>query len=301
MITMHILLLAGGYSNEREVSIRSGDAVEAGLKAKGHIVRRVDPKDDLNWAEIIKGIDVAFIALHGAGGEDGDMQAQLDALGIPYTGSGVGASDLCWDKWAFKEFLGDKDVPLSAGTIVTAKELEHEYFNHPFVLKPIRGGSSIDVVIAHEVTDEKLSDAAALLQKYEFMLLEPLIVGIEITVPVVGDKALDVIEIIPPEHKDFDYTYKYNGETQELCPPLNISEDIQKEARTLALRIHTLTGCRDLSRTDMMVDKSGKIHVLETNTVPGLTSASLLPKSAAVSGMNMSELCDLLVNLAVKH
>ncbi len=298
---MHILLLAGGYSNEREVSLRSGDAVEKALKTKGHEVRRADPKEDLDWPAIIDGIDAAFIVLHGAGGEDGDIQAQLEAVGLRYTGCGIGASDLCWDKWAYKQFLEDKDVPICDGAIVELKDMDNDFFTSPFVLKPIRGGSTIDALIAHEVTEEKLDEAKRLLKKYDHMLIEPLIVGVEITVPVVGETALTPIEIIPPENKDFDYENKYNGATQELCPPVHVSENIQHEAMELAMKIHKLTGCRDISRTDMIIDKDGKLHVLETNTVPGMTDGSLLPKSAAVAGMDMPALCDKLINLALKH
>lgn len=298
---MHILLLAGGYSNERDVSLRSGDAVEKALKAKGHEVRRADPKEDLDWPAIIDGIDAAFIALHGAGGEDGDIQAQLEAVGLRYTGCGIGASDLCWDKWAYKEFLEDKDVPICDGAIVTLQDIDNDLFKKPFVLKPVRGGSTIDTLITHEVSEENLAAAKRLLQKYDHMLVEPLIVGIEITVPVIGEAALTPIEIIPPKNKDFDYENKYNGETQELCPPINVSEDKQHEAMELALKIHNLTGCRDMSRTDMIIDRDGNLHVLETNTVPGMTDGSLLPKSAAVAGMDMPELCDKLIKLALQH
>jgi D-alanine-D-alanine ligase len=298
---MHVLLLAGGYSNERDVSIRSGDAVQRALTTNGHKVRRIDPKEDVNWEQVIKDIDVAFIALHGAGGEDGVIQAQLEKMNISYTGSGIGASDLCWDKWAYKEFLHDKNIPLSPGALVSINNLENDYFKKPFVLKPIRGGSTIDMLIVREVTPKKLHEAKKLLRRYDFMLIEELITGTEITVPVVGNTALDIIEIIPPENKDFDYENKYNGQTQELCPPQNVSVEIQAKAKELAIRIHTITGCRDLSRTDMMIDTRNNLYVLETNTGPGLTDTSLLPKSAAVAGMDMPALCDTLIHLALKH
>jgi D-alanine-D-alanine ligase len=298
---MHVLLLAGGYSNERDVSLRSGDAVEKALISKGHTVHRIDPKQDIDWSEVSTGIDVAFIALHGAGGEDGIIQAQLEKAGIPYTGSGIGASELCWDKWAFKEFLDDKDVPLTKGALVTAADTSNEYFKRPFVLKPIRGGSTLDTLIARDVTEDTIAEAAKLLKKYDSMLVEELVEGIEITIPVIGETALDIIEIVPPPNKEFDYENKYNGETQELCPPQHVSDTMQQQAKDLAVRIHTLTGCRDISRTDMIIDSSNKLHVLETNTVPGLTETSLVPKSAAVAGMDMATLCEKLIQLALTH
>ena len=131
------------------------------------------------------------------------------------------------------------------------------------------------------------------------MLLEELVEGIEITVAVVGDQALPVIEIIPPEAGEFDYENKYNGRSQELCPPEHVAEDIQAEARDLALRTHNLTGCRDFSRTDMILTPLGELWILETNTIPGMTDQSLLPKAAAAAGIPMPLLCDRLVQMAL--
>ena len=297
---MHILVISGGYSNERDVSLRSGEAVEKALRSKGHEVRTADPKTDLDWPVVAKDIDVAFNALHGAGGEDGVIQAQLEKIGLAYTGSGIGASDLCWDKWAYKEFLEDKDIPLSRGEVVTGTNLDSGYFKRPFVLKPIRGGSTLDTLIAREPSPQKLEEARKLLQKYDHMLIETLVEGVEITVGVFEDMALPVIEIMPPDGLEFDYENKYNGATKELCPPVHVSEQVQKQAQELALRIHRLTGCRHISRTDMIVDKNDQLHVLETNTVPGLTDQSLLPKMVKQAGMSFEDFVDKLVNLAIK-
>jgi D-alanine-D-alanine ligase len=178
--------------------------------------------------------------------------------------------------------------------------LDNPLFGKSFVLKPIEGGSTLDALIARTPSPEKLEEAKQLLKKYDKMLLEELIFGIEITVPVLGNKALPVIEIIPPADKEFDYENKYNGASQELCPPQNVSDEIQKRAQELAERIHKLCGCNDMSRTDMIIDESGELFVLETNTIPGLTDQSLFPKAAAEAGHSMSELVDILVKSALK-
>ncbi len=299
---MHVLLLAGGNSNERDVSLRSGNAVEAGLKAAGYKVTREDPGAmGFNLKTAADSTDVVFIVLHGSGGEDGAIQEQLETIGIPYTGCGVEASKLCWDKWSYKNFLQSRDIPVSVGKMVSKEDLDDPLFKEPFVLKPAQGGSSLDTLIAREVTKENLDTAKELLNKYPSLLLERLVFGKEITLTILGNQPLEVIEIIPPEHGEFDYENKYNGATQEIIPPRNVSNEAQKKAQELALRIHSMTGCRDISRTDMIVDNNDELHVLETNTIPGMSDQSLVPKAAARAGYDMSALCDLLVGLALKH
>lgn len=297
-----VLLLAGGISNEHDVSMRSGDAVELALKTAGYEVNRADPSDsNFDLTYLAKNADVAFLALHGEGGEDGVLQAELEKLGKPFVGCDSKSSKLCWNKWDYREFLEPQGIQFAKGKLVSAQDLNDPMFSLPFVLKPVEGGSTLDALIARSATPEKIEEAKQLLAKYNQMLLEELVFGAEITVPVLGDEALPVIEIIPPADKEFDYENKYNGASQELCPPQNVSEEVQKRAQELAKRIHKLCGCSDMSRTDMIVADSGKLFVLETNTIPGLTDQSLFPKAAGVAGYTMAKFVDKLVKLALSR
>lgn len=295
---MNILILAGGMSNERDVSLRSGDSVAAALQQAGHSIKMFDPNKDQDFSEITKDIDVVFIALHGEGGEDGEIQAKLEKLQIPFVGSDSKSSKLCFDKMAYKQLLTSKNLPVATGKTVTENDINSKLFNKPYVLKPVSGGSSLDTQIVRNPDAATLHAANNLLKKYPEMLYEELVEGVEITVGILDNKALPVIEIIPPSGGEFDYENKYNGKTQELCPPENVSQPKQQEAKVLAEKIHELCDCRHMSRTDMIIDPDGNIHVLETNTIPGLTEQSLLPKMAQQAGMNMSELTDKLVRLA---
>jgi D-alanine-D-alanine ligase len=166
-----------------------------------------------------------------------------------------------------------------------------------YVLKPVSGGSSIDTFIVRDPTTTDHTAIRAAFERYTQLLLEELIEGTEITVPVLGDKALPVIEIIPPQGKVFDYENKYNGATTELCPPQNVSKADQSAAQRLAESIHELTGCRHLSRTDIIITPQHDLYVLETNTLPGLTDQSLFPRAAAASGLSWPELISTFVGL----
>mgnify|MGYP001559131148 CR=1 FL=1 len=291
-----ILLLAGGSSNEREVSLRSGDNVERALTKAECKVIRIDPSEaNFDIKNYASRVDAALIALHGAGGEDGTIQKQLDKSGIPYKTSSVEASKLCWDKWAYKQLLIKNQIRVSHGILVSKEDINDQRFTRPFVLKPINGGSTLDVVIARKPTEKDIASARHYLEKYEQMLLEEVVVGTEVTIAVLGETALPVIEIIPPDNQEFDYENKYNGASQELAPAPHVSQDLQSIVRDLAFKIHKLTGCRGMSRTDMIIDRSGSPHVLETNTIPGLTEQSLLPKAAAAAGISMEQVVSMLI------
>lgn len=292
-----VLVLYGGDSEERNVSLRSGKAVAAALQPHGYDVLTADARDIYTALE---GVDVIFPALHGKGGEDGQIQKQFEIRQLAFVGSDSVASELCFDKWRWRQLVATENVPLAAGALVTLDDIQSQpLVQQPFVLKPFDGGSSIDTFIVRDPTNidwQKIDDSFS---RHPSMLVEALAPGIEITVGVLGDKALPVVEIVPPESGEFDYENKYNGATRELCPPENIDYNVQKAAQTLAVRIHQLCGCRDLSRTDMIVGADGSLTVLETNTIPGLTGQSLFPKAAAAAGMNMAELCDRLVRMAL--
>jgi D-alanine-D-alanine ligase len=299
----HVLVLAGGTSDEREVSLRSGAAVRTALEAAGHQAETIDPTDPLSsYLDQLKAADVIFPALHGLGGEDGSLQLFLEAHDLCYFGSDSGSSRLCF----FKEL--SLEVMLQ-NNILTPKTELADYTGYqssdlaqwPYVLKPNDGGSSVDTFV---VRNRKEADRAAIIEAFEKhrqLIVQELIEGTEVTVAIVGEDALPVIEIIPPENQEFDYKNKYNGATQEICPPVTVSEDKQREVQSLALKMHQAFGCRDMSRSDFIIHADGKVYALELNTIPGLTDQSLLPKAAAVAGMDMPNLCDRLVRDAISR
>lgn len=297
---MKVLVLAGGSSAEREVSLRSGQTVAEALQAGGHDVVMYDPVDAAtNLGKIAEGCDVAFPAMHGAGGEDGVIQQELERLGLAYVGSDVDSSELCFDKWNYRALLESRQLPMARGALMDRETFwQSDFLAKPFVLKPPKGGSSIDTLLVHDPAKLPKTKIDAIFDKHLQMLVEELVIGTEITMGILGDAALPAIEIIPPSGGDFDYENKYNGASQELCPPQHVSEEVQESAQQLAKRIHTLCGCQDVSRTDMIVSPDGRLTVLETNTIPGLTSESLFPKAAKASGLSMVVLCDQLVTMA---
>jgi D-alanine-D-alanine ligase len=297
-----IAVIAGGMSDERAVSIRSGAAVAEALRAANYDVVELDYSD--NWDNSLATLSsckVAFIALHGKGGEDGEIQAKLEAANIPYVGSGSASSALCFDKFRFSKLMIENGIPTPLTLLVDKNEYVHsDLIKKPYVLKPNDGGSSIDTFIVRDIglDNQRQLDS---FERHTKMILQPLISGAEITVAVIGDDTMPVIEIIPPIDMEFDYENKYNGATQELCPPKNISSENQLKAQNLALKVHDLCKCRDMSRTDMIVDEKGDLTVLEINTIPGFTAQSLLPKSAAIFGYSMPQLVDLLIKRALSR
>jgi D-alanine-D-alanine ligase len=299
---MNILLLAGGTSSEREVSLRSGTAVREALEQSGHTVTTLDTANNVTDDQFHE-YDAIFPVLHGTGGEDGALQTRLEALGIhSFVGSDATASELCFDKWRFRERMEQYGIPLADGDIITEGSVaDHPLARAPFVLKPYNGGSSVDTFIVRDLTTADFTAMDSARERYGSMLIEQLIEGVEITVAVLGDEALPVIEIIPPSGGEFDYENKYNGASQELCPPLHVPEAAQKTARELAAHIHEICECRDYSRTDMFVTPSGALYVLETNTLPGMTDQSLVPKAALTAGISMPELCSRLATMAAER
>lgn len=292
-----IIVLAGGISAEREVSLRSGQAVVEALESKGYRTILLDP---IHGIDNLPEADAVFLALHGEGGEDGSLQADLEAQGRAYVGADAAASALCFNKQSYKKLLAERDFPLASGEVVTKETIwQSPLTSQPFVLKPVDGGSSIDTHIVRDISQLPKDKIEKALETYGKMLLEELVEGVELTVGVLGDQPLEIIEIIPPEGGEFDYDNKYNGASQELCPPKHIDQESQRQAKELALQVHQLVGARDLSRTDMFLTPDGRLVLLETNTIPGLTDQSLYPKSAKGAGIEMPELVDQLVQRAL--
>ena len=295
-----VAVLAGGVSNEREISLRSGKAVYNALIQEGVSAFFVDLRDDIYDIIKSKSINVAFLALHGKFGEDGTIQKILDAAGIPYTGSGAEASGRAMDKIASKKSFVKNGIPTPAYIVVEkGAGLNLPYQGKfPVVVKPQFEGSSIGLSVVKERADlQKALDNA-----FEYgskAILEEYISGRELTVGILNDEPLPVIEIIP-KARVYDYKAKYSDPDTQYLVPAPIGEDQAALARSLGVRAHFALGCRSFSRTDMIMDESGNIFVLEVNTIPGMTERSLLPKAAGAAGISFGKLCVKLIEDALR-
>ena len=305
---MRIAVLAGGISDEREISLNSGENARNALEAAGFgTVDMLDPGSAEFLNELAQGsYDAAFIALHGRGGEDGMIQSILEYLDIPYTGSGVIASACAADKDVSKALYERADIPVAKGAViergqaVDAAALVEELGGSCFV-KPAINGSSYGVSIVHDAADL----AAALDLAFEHgdkALVEQQLVGTEITVGVYeGDvlTALPVVEIRKGEGAEFyDLEVKYSDPTDIHRIPAQIPPEDYRRAQELACRAHEALGCSGLSRSDFIVTEAGPV-ILETNTIPGMTDTSLYPDEIRHAGMSFSDVCTHLIELAL--
>ena len=302
-----IAVLMGGWANEREVSLMSGNGVADALEARGHDVTRIDMGRDVAARIAEAQPDVVFNALHGVPGEDGTVQGMLDLMGIPYTHSGLATSVIAIDKELTKQALVPHGIPMPGGRIVKSADLyEGDPLARPYVLKPVNEGSSVGVAI---VTDESdygnpiRRDAAGPWQEFASLLAEPFIRGRELTTAVVGGEALAVTEL-KPKSGFYDFDAKYtDGMTDHICPA-DIPENIAALCKRYALEAHRLLGCRGTSRTDYRWDdEQGEdgLFVLETNTQPGMTPLSLVPEQAKYAGLSYEDLVETIVKDALDH
>jgi len=295
-------VLAGGPSNERDISLRSGKAVHDALIGEGVDAVLLDVGSDIRNMIKREPIDVAFIALHGRFGEDGTVQNILESLGMPYTGSGVEASRLALDKIAAKQVFTDSMIPVPRHEVVSKTRYDADKISRlglPVAVKPQFEGSSIGL----SVVREKDALEAAIDKALEYddnALVEEYIDGRELTVGILEDKALPVIEIVT-KGKIYDYSAKYSDPETKYLVPAPISDAQSLKAQELGVRAHTALGCRCFSRIDMMMDSSGALFVLEANTIPGMTERSLLPKAAGAKGLNFGALCIILVKDALQR
>lgn len=303
-----LALIAGGKSAEREVSLKSGEQVYQALDKSKYLIRRYDPRDDLErLVREAPEIDAALVIMHGRGGEDGSLQGLLDLLDIPYQGSGILGSALGMNKELSKilyqqaglqvppAFFFNRDEAPAAEDIAARLGL-------PAVIKPVNEGSSIGVTKAASAADLAAGLEAAFAYDKR-VLVEQWITGTEITGGVLGNDrltALPLVEIIPSESYDFfDYEAKYKpGASHEICPA-RLDDLLTQKAQACALAAHRALCCRGYSRTDMIV-RDGDIYVLETNTIPGMTATSLFPQAAKAMGLDFPQLLDRLVELALE-
>lgn len=301
--SLEILVLMGGPSTERSVSLVSGESVAGMLESCGHHVRRKDiSPEDLSAFEGPTP-DVVFIALHGAYGEDGQVQRLCEQRGLPYVGSGPKASALAMDKAAAKAAyraggLSTPDWAVLSADDTPAKQKEAlARIGLPCAIKPVDGGSSVDVSLVKTAAARKAA-IDSLLGRYGRGLMEPLVRGRELTVGVLGEQALPPLEI-RPKHGFYDYTAKYINDDTEYVFEHGLDAMTVEALKAGALAAHRVLGCRDMSRSDFILDGEGVAWLLETNTIPGFTSHSLLPKSAARIGIPMPHLCEMLVKMAL--
>jgi D-alanine-D-alanine ligase len=290
-------VLLGGLSSERDVSLRTGEAVLAALRDRGHEAVPIYVDRDVDVALRQEKIEIAFVALHGRWGEDGSIQGLLEMLGIPYTGSDVLASALAMHKGKAKELFRLHNLPTPAYYTLPYGEEDllavHGDFGFPCVVKPMCEGSSVGVAICR--TPEELTCAVERARCFDDdILVERFVAGKEVSVAVLDNRALGAVEIAP-RAGFYDYGNKYTrGATDYFVPP-RISPERYRGVLAQALRAHAALGCRGATRVDMIVSDSGNEFVLEVNTVPGLTPTSLLPKIADAAGISFGELCELML------
>jgi D-alanine-D-alanine ligase len=298
-----VAVLYGGISAEREVSLATGREVIAALQEAGFDVRPIEVGPDLGalLAALNPAPHVVFNALHGRYGEDGTIQGVLDWMGIPYTHSGVRASALAMDKQAAKAAFVAAGLPVATGRVVPISELaEADPFPLPYVVKPVNEGSSVGVEIMQKGSNRRAEVAAA----WRFgtaALVEEYVPGRELTVAVMGDRALAVTDITAAQGF-YDYEAKYAEGGSAHAIPARIHPDSYARAMDIALRAHHALGCRGATRADLRYDDTagepGRLILLEVNTQPGLTPTSLLPEQAAYAGFSFPALCTWMVENA---
>lgn len=345
---MKIVVLAGGYSPERDVSLASGSLIANALLQNGHQVLLLDLYTGMDWdgenaddlfvtaesgksyqhevpsvepdleklkqdtgngnsligknvLSLCREADVVFLALHGGMGENGQLQAVLESLGIPYTGSSYSGCLLAMDKDITKQLLRNQGIPTADWTTFHLKEgdsVNLDEISCPCVVKPLDCGSSVGVSLAG--SREELEGAFRLAQNYcNSIMVEKMVKGREFSVGILDGKALPVIEIIPKQGF-YDYANKYqSGYSEEICPA-HLSEEETKLVQSLAEQVHEVLRLSSYSRVDFILDESGTFYCLEANTLPGMTPTSLLPQEAAVIGISYPELCEHLVQSALK-
>ena len=298
-------VLMGGPSNEREISLKSGKAVYEALKQLGLDAVPIDiTTDSINDnIDLIKSfqINCAFIALHGRFGEDGSIQGILDILNIAYTGSGCLASKLAMDKVSSRRViqLYGLDVPKYKVIDKISYSLNWKLYQElilPAVIKPSTCGSSIGL----SIIDEQSALNKAIELAFDFdneVIIEEYVSGREVTVGILEDEALPVVEIVP-KRRFFDYEAKYTAGMTDYIVPARLDAAVAKEIQSVALSVHRLLGCFGYSRIDMILAPDNRIFVLELNSIPGLTPVSLLPRAAGITGVDFTQLCLRVINTA---
>lgn len=306
IVGTRIAVLMGGTSAEREVSLNTGEQVVAALTSLGALPTPLDTAD-LGFIDALRtgGYDAVFICLHGRFGEDGTVQGLLELLGLPYVGSGVLASALAMDKVMSKHLFAaaglrsPEYVALNASDTVDVDGIVAA-FGDKSVVKPANEGSSVGMTIVHRASELPAAIAKAF-EHDDCVLVERFVAGVEVTVGVLGNEdpyVLPTLEIVP-EHEFYDYESKYVPGMSSHIIPARVSEAARTECQRLSAAAHRVLGCRGISRSDTIVADDGTVYLLEVNTIPGMTSTSLLPDAARAVGIEFPDLCAMLVGYAL--
>ncbi len=295
---LNIVVMLGGPSAEREVSLRSGAAVARALRSLGHQVTELDPKD--GKFKLPQKTDAVFLVLHGTFGEDGQIQRQLEELGAVYTGCDAEASRIAFDKVLTKQKCLKAGVPTAKFAVVSSAQMPFpKELALPLVVKPVRQGSSVGLQFVERVEDWQNAIAEALKFDSE-VLVEEKIVGRETTVGILDGQPLPIVEV-RPKAGSYDYKNKYTAGATEYFCPADFDPATTRNIQNAALGAFHATGGRDYARVDVMVRANGEPIVLEVNTLPGMTETSLLPKAAAAAGLSYEQLCQRMVDLALRR
>jgi D-alanine-D-alanine ligase len=305
MSKLHVAVLMGGWSAEREVSLTSGSGISDALESLGHRVTRIDMGRDVAAKLAEAAPDVVFNALHGTPGEDGTVQGMLDLMGLKYTHSGLVTSVIAIDKVLTKQALVPHGIPMPGGRIVKSASLyEGDPLARPYVLKPVNEGSSVGVAIVTDSGNYGNPIAPGVTgpwQEFDELLAEPFVRGRELTTAVLGGEALGVTEL-KPKSGFYDYDSKYTEGLTEHVYPADIPDEITEACKAIALESHRLLGCKGVSRADFRWDDERGVDglfLLEVNTQPGMTPLSLVPEQARHIGMSYAELVQKIVDDAL--
>jgi D-alanine-D-alanine ligase len=310
MTPLHVAVLAGGLSLERDVSLRSGRRVADALADAGHNVTRLDLDDHLVPTLAASGFDVAYLALHGKAGEDGTVQGLLDLLGIPYTGPDALASAIAWDKAVAKGLFARAGLPTPAWVALSsdavrdmgaARALERVAgrVGSPVVVKPSQGGGSMGV----RLVEDAAGLPSALVGSFSYhnvVLIEQFIDGMEVAVSIVDGHALPPVEI-QPRAGTYDFAARYTHGATEYFAPARLDDDVLRRCTDVALQAWEIAGCRHVARADLIVDARGVPWLLELDTCPGMTETSLLPAAAAAADWSFTELCERVLQAALRR
>lgn len=300
---MKILLIAGGWSTERQVSLRSAENIRAALERLGHEVTFLDPAPDFgSLLAVAAKHDFAFIGLHGAPGEDGLIQAMLDTVNCPYQGSGPAGSFLALNKAAARQVFLNSGLPVPDEEFLPRRPEPDWQPTLPFPLfvKSNTGGSSLHLARASDLRELETA-LAGIFESHEEAVIETELSGCEITCGILGERALPPIMIEPVAGAYFDYESKYaKGGAREICPA-PIGSEATRKVQDLALTAHRVLGLSGYSRADFIMARDGNFTLLEVNTLPGMTETSLLPQEAAATGLDFDGLIAELIELGLKE
>lgn len=299
---MRVLLIAGGWSNERQVSLNGAAEIEKALHSLGHEVVLYDLQPDLSMlVKATEGCDAAFINLHGNPGEDGLVQALLEDINLPYQGSGPVGSFLALNKNLSKQIFRNHNLPTPDWYMLSPDTTElPDKLSFPCIAKPNSGGSSLGLEILNNKDELEYFLENTQIPRHE-ILLEDLIRGTELTCAVLEDKALPPILIKPKKSIYFDYASKYDQDgAQEICPA-PVSQKLSEKLGRLSLEAHKILKLKHYSRTDFILCEDNNLYILETNTLPGMTKTSLVPKAALTAGLEFDKLIQILLDLAASR